>query len=223
MLDARPGNQVAPVAAEYIVPDIIVRRHKDGWVAGLNTHHLPRLAVNQSYANLIKKGENSDDNEFLRNNLSEAKFFIKSLQSRYDTMLRVSTEIVTRQQGFFEHGDEAMKPMIMSEIAESLELHESTISRATTAKYMLTPRGVYELKYFFSTALPSATGDAHSSTAIRSMIKKIIEGEPANKPVSDSKIASTLSDQGVKVARRTVAKYREAMNIPPSNLRKALP
>ncbi len=221
-LDARPGNQVSPTLAEYVLPDVVVRKGKTGWGASLNTHHLPKLEINNLYAKLIERGKKTEQNEYLREHVNDARFFIKSLQNRHETLLRVARAIVARQQAFFDEGDEAMKPMILGDIAEELELHESTISRATTQKYMLTPHGVFELKYFFSTGLSNAAGDEHSSTAIRSMIKKIIDAEPVTKPVSDSKIATKLATSGVKVARRTVAKYREAMNIPPSNQRKQL-
>lgn len=221
-LDARPGNQIAPALAEYVLPDVVVRRSGSSWGASLNTHHLPKLEVNNLYAKLIERGKKTEQNEYLREHVNDARFFIKSLQNRHETLLRVARAIVARQQQFFDEGDEAMKPMVLGDIASELDLHESTISRATTQKYMLTPHGVFELKYFFSTGLSNAAGDEHSSTAIRSMIKSIIEDEPVTKPISDSKIATQLATSGVKVARRTVAKYREAMNIPPSNQRKQL-
>jgi RNA polymerase sigma-54 factor len=187
----------------------------------LNPDAAPRLRINHHYASLIKQ-MNSSDSSTLKNHLQEARWFIKSLQSRNDTLLRVATSIVEHQRDFLEEGEVAMKPMVLHDIAEELGMHESTISRTTTRKYMHTPRGIFELKYFFSSHVGTASGGECSSTAIRAMIKKLIAEETVTKPLSDSKLANILSQQGINVARRTVAKYREAMAIPPSNERKRL-
>jgi RNA polymerase sigma-54 factor len=171
---------------------------------------------------MVKRADNSSDNNYLKDHLQEAKWFIKSLQSRNETLLKVATTIVEHQRGFLDYGDEAMKPLVLHDIAEAVDMHESTISRVTTQKYMHTPRGIYELKYFFSSHVSTDSGGECSSTAIRALIKKLIAVENTRKPLSDSKIASMLGDQGIKVARRTIAKYREAMNIAASNERKSL-
>jgi RNA polymerase sigma-54 factor len=188
----------------------------------LNAETTPKLRVNSDYASLIRRADQSDDNTFLKNHLQEARWFIKSLMSRNETIPRVASKIVEYQQGFFEHGEEAMKPLVLRDIAEALEMHESTISRVTTQKYMHTPRGTLEFKYFFSSHVSTSAGGECSSTAIRALIKKMIAAELPNKPLSDNKIATLLSEQGIEVARRTVAKYRESMSIPPSNERKRL-
>ena len=221
-LNPRPGTQIAEAESQYVVPDVFVSKRKGRWVVELNGEATPKLRVNHEYANLIRRADSSDDNTFLKNHLQEARWFIKSLQSRNETILRVATKIVEYQRGFFEHGDEAMKPLVLRDIAESLEMHESTISRVTTQKYMHTPRGTYEFKYFFSSHVSTSAGGECSSTAIRALIKKLIAAEKPNKPLSDNKIATILSEQGIEVARRTVAKYRESMGIPPSNERKRL-
>jgi RNA polymerase sigma-54 factor len=174
------------------------------------------------YAKMIKRGNNSKDNNFLRDNLQEARWFLKSLQSRHDTLLKVATCIVERQQGFFEHGEEAMKPMVLRSIAEAIEMHESTVSRVTTRKYMHTPGGIYEFKYFFSSHVSTETGGECSATAIRAIIKKLVAAENPAKPLSDNKMATVLAEQGINVARRTIAKYRESLSISPSNERKRL-
>lgn len=221
-MNPRPGAPYNERPPEYVVPDVYVRKDKGRWNVELNADSLPQIRVNPYYAGMIKRADNSPDNSSLKSHLQEAKWFIKSLQSRSETLLRVATAIVERQQQFLEHGDEAMKPLVLHDIAETLEMHESTISRVTTRKYMHSPRGIYELKYFFSSHVGTTLGGEASSTAIRAVIKKLISAENTQKPLSDSKIANLLSDQGVKVARRTVAKYREAMQIPPSNERKQL-
>ena len=221
-LNPRPGGQVQESRTEYVVPDVYVKKVKGVWKVELNNESLPQLRINSSYANMIRRADNSADNNSLKSHLQEARWFIKSLQSRSETLLRVATAIVERQRAFLEYGEEAMKPLVLHDIAETLGMHESTISRVTTRKYMHTPRGIFELKYFFSSHVSTNYGGAASSTAIRALIKKLISAEEANKPLSDSKIASLLSEQGIKVARRTVAKYREAMSIPPSNERKRL-
>ncbi|HDZ79128.1 MAG TPA: RNA polymerase factor sigma-54, partial [Gammaproteobacteria bacterium] len=190
--------------------------------ARLNEDALPKLEVNRYYQSLIKRGDNSTDNRYLKENLQEARWYIKSLQNRHDTLMKVANEIIKRQQDFFEHGDASMKPMVLHDIADALEFHESTISRVTTNKYMQTHMGVFELKYFFSSHVSTTDGGTCSATAIRSHIKKLVNNEPVDKPISDNRIAELLSQQGMCVARRTVAKYRELMSIPPSNLRKSL-
>jgi RNA polymerase sigma-54 factor len=221
-LNPRPGSQFATADTEYVVPDVYVRRMLGKWQVELNPESVPSLRINRRYASMIRRADNSPDNTSLRAHLQEARWFIKSLQSRGETLLKVATAIVERQRAFLEHGEEAMKPLVLHDIAEILGMHESTISRVTTRKYMHTPRGIYELKYFFSSHVSTATGGEASSTAIRAVIRKLIDAENAMKPLSDSTIAQILSDQGINVARRTVAKYREAMNIPPSHERKRL-
>ncbi len=220
-LNPRPGGQVSNSRAEYIVPDVMVNMVKGSWRVELNSDAAPRLRINHHYASLIKQ-MNGSDSSTLKNHLQEARWFIKSLQSRNETLLRVATSIVEHQRDFLKEGDVAMKPMVLHDIAEELGMHESTISRTTTRKYMHTPRGIFELKYFFSSHVGTASGGECSSTAIRAMIKQLIAAEPVSKPLSDSKIADILSAQGINVARRTVAKYREAMAIAPSNERKRL-
>ena len=221
-LNPRPGSSYSDEQPEYIVPDVFVYKHKDRWRVELNAETMPPLRVNPYYASMIKRADHSDDNTALRSHLQEARWFIKSLQSRSETLLRVATAIVERQRAFLEHGEEAMKPLVLHDIAEVLEMHESTISRVTTRKYMRTPRGVFELKYFFSSHVSTTLGGEASSTAIRAVIKKLIAAENFAKPLSDNKIAALLTQRGVQVARRTVAKYREAMSIPPSNERKRI-
>lgn len=217
-----PGQTFNTSETNYIIPDVYVKKLHGEWRVHINPDNAPKLAVNNVYASLIKRGDNSSDNTFLKNNLQEAKWFIKSLQSRHDTLLNVANVIVDKQTDYFEYGDEAMKPMVLKDIADQLEMHESTISRITTNKYMHTPRGILEFKFFFSSHVGTADGGECSATAIRSIIKKFIAAELPKKPLSDNKIANLLDEQGINVARRTVAKYREAMNIPPSNERKRL-
>jgi RNA polymerase sigma-54 factor len=221
-MNPRPGNQVADTRTEYVVPDVYVKKIKGVWRVELNTDSIPSLKINSTYANMIRRADNSADNNSLKSHLQEARWFIKSLRSRSETLLRVTTCIVERQRGFLEYGEEAMKPLVLHDVAETLGMHESTISRVTTRKYMHTPRGIFELKYFFSSHVSTNYGGACSSTAIRALIKKLISAETPNKPLSDSKIAAILEEQGINVARRTIAKYREAMSIPPSNERKRL-
>jgi RNA polymerase sigma-54 factor len=221
-LNPKPGTRISSGHSEYVIPDIIVRKIQGQWHVSLNAEAIPKLRINTDYADLIRRADNSADNTYLKNHLQEARWFLKSLLSRNETLLKVATEIVARQIDFFEEGEEKMKPMVLHDIAEAVEMHESTISRVTTQKYMHTPRGIFELKYFFSSHVSTSDGGAASSTAIRALIKKLISAESAAKPLSDSKIAGLLKEQGFNVARRTVAKYREAMNIPPSNERKRL-
>ncbi len=223
-LDPRPGSAISTEVADYVVPDVFVTKdpRSGRWRVELNPETAPKLRINPDYAALVKRADNGKDNGYLRDNLQEARWFLKSLQSRNETLLKVASRIVEHQQGFLDHGEEAMKPLVLHDIAEAVEMHESTISRVTTQKYMHTPRGVFELKYFFSSHVGMANGGEASSTAIRALIKKLVAAENARKPLSDSKLAKILEDQGINVARRTVAKYRESMAIPPSNERKRL-
>ncbi len=221
-VDPHPGRQIVNDHDEYIVPDVFVKKVKGVWRVELNPDIAPKLGINAMYAGMVKRADKSDDNNFLRNHLQEARWFIKSLQSRNETLLRVATAIVERQRSFLEYGEVAMKPLVLRDIAEQLDLHESTISRVTTQKYIHTPRGIFEFKYFFSSHVSTANGGECSATAIRAMIKKFISEEDRTKPLSDSKIASKLVADGIQVARRTVAKYRESMGIDPSNERKRL-
>lgn len=222
LLNPRPGSQVQVEKTEYIVPDVYVRKVQGKWQLSLNPDNAPRLQVADHYAQLIKRADNSADNTYLKNNLQEARWFLKSLQSRNETLLKVTQAIIERQTGFFEHGDEAMRPLVLHDIAEEVEMHESTISRVTTRKYLHTPRGIYELKFFFSSHVSTDSGGECSATAIRAIIKKLVIAENPRKPLSDSKIADILGEQGINVARRTIAKYRETLSIPPSNERKRL-
>ncbi|NKI71697.1 RNA polymerase factor sigma-54 [Collimonas pratensis] len=214
-----PGAPFAGNASDYVVPDVIVRRSKQGWQVMLNNDVMPRLRVNVLYANILKQ---SKGDGALTSQLQEAKWLIKNMRQRFDTILRVAQAIVERQRNFFSHGAVAMRPLVLREIADTLGLHESTISRVTTQKYMLTPHGMFELKYFFGSHVATEAGGEASSTAIRALIKQLIGAEDSRNPFSDSKIADMLAEQGMVVARRTVAKYREALKIPSVNLRKAL-
>ena len=221
-LDPRPGDSVVKGDDQYVIPDVSVEKKNGRWVVELNPDTAPKLSVNQQYASMTRSMKSSTDTQFIRSNLQEAKWFIKSLESRNDTLLKVSNCIVQRQQGFFEHGPESMRPMVLNDIAEAVDMHESTISRVTTQKYMHTPRGIFELKYFFSSHVSTENGGDCSSTAIRELIKKLVAAEIPAKPLSDNKMAEILAEQGIQVARRTVAKYRESLSIPPSNQRKSL-
>src|SRR5690606_30920188 len=216
----RPGSSVHSVPAEYIVPDVFVRRTERGWAVEINPASLPRIRVNQSYAGLIGR---SADHAMLRTQLQEARWLIRSLEIRNDTLLKVARCIVQRQSAFLEHGDEYMQPMILKDVAEAVQMHESTISRVTTNKCMHTHRGVFEFRYFFASHVAASDGTDMSSTAIRAKLSKLVAQEEPDKPVSDSRIADILSQEGVQVARRTVAKYREALGIPPSSERKRVP
>ncbi len=221
-LNPHPGSAIPGEPPAYIEPDVFVSRREGRWVVELNPQAAPRLRVNPTYASMVRRADNSTDNQTMKDHLQEARWFLKSLQSRNETLLKVASAIVEHQQGFFEYGEEAMKPLVLRDIAEKVEMHESTISRVTTQKYMHTPRGTLEFKYFFSSHVSTDSGGEASATAIRAVIKKLIAAEPPGKPLSDNKIATVLGEQGIKVARRTVAKYREAMGIPPSNERKRL-
>ena len=213
----KPGLAVSPAAAQYVIPDVFVRKIDGRWQVEISPTGVPRLSVNQQYANLLR---GSSEHAVLKTQLQEARWLIRSLEIRNDTLLKVATSIVSRQVHFFEKGEEAMKPMVLRDIAEEIGMHESTISRVTTNKYMHTPRGVFEFKYFFSSHLASASGEDQSSTSVRAKIRKLIGAENPAKPLSDSKITQLLKEEGISVARRTVAKYREAMNIPSSSDRR---
>lgn len=221
-LNPRPGAQIANNDTQYVIPDVTVYKRGNQWRVELNIDSAPKLRINETYADLIKRADNSTDNNYMKTQLQEARWFIKSLHSRNETLLRVATSIIEHQRKFLDYGPEAMKPLVLRDIAEELELHESTVSRVTTNKFMHTPRGIYEFKFFFSSHVGTSDGGVCSATAIRAMIKKLIEEESSAKPLSDSKIAKVLDEKGINVARRTVAKYREAMSIPPSNERKQL-
>jgi len=221
-LNPRPGSAIAQGTTDYVEPDVMVSKQNGRWTVELNPKSAPRIRVNPEYSALIQRGDSSDDGTQLKNHLQEAKWFIKSLQQRNDTLLRVSTKIVEYQRGFLEYGEQAMKPLVLNDIAEAVDLHESTISRVTTQKFMLTPSGLFELKYFFSSHVSTNSGGEVSSTAIRALIKNLVSDENPQKPLSDSKIAKLLEAQNIKVARRTIAKYRELLLIPPSNERKEL-
>lgn len=218
----RPGEDIGSNDTEYVIPDVFVAKKDDRWSVTLNPDIAPKIQINNQYAGLVKRADSSTDNTYLKDNLQEARWFIKSLQSRNETLLKVATAIIEKQRGFLDFGEEAMKPLVLHDIAEMVEMHESTISRVTTNKYMHTPKGIFELKYFFSSHVSTDSGGECSSTAIRAIIKKLIAAENVAKPLSDSKITTLLAEQGVKVARRTIAKYRESMSIPPSNERKQL-
>jgi len=213
----RPGSQISPAAPEYVVPDVFVRRTTNGWTVEMNSSTLPRVRINESYANLLGRGAS---HATMRSQLQEARWLLKSLEIRHDTLLKVARSIVERQHAFLDQGDEHMRPMILRDIAAAIEMHESTVSRVTSGKYMHTPRGVFELRYFFSSQVEGADGSGTSSTAIRAKIRKLIREETPGTPLSDSRIAEILSKEGIPVARRTVAKYRESMGIAPSNERK---
>lgn len=222
LLNPRPGSQIQTNNTEYIVPDVYARKVSGKWQLSLNPDNAPRLQIAEHYAQLINRADNSAENTYLKNNLQEARWFLKSLQSRNETLLKVTEAIIERQKDFLDHGEEAMKPLVLADIAEAVEMHESTISRVTTRKYLHTPRGIFELKYFFSSHVSTEAGGECSATAIRAIIKKLVAAENPRKPLSDSKIAAILGDQGINVARRTIAKYRETLAIPPSNERKRL-
>ncbi|MBK1727987.1 RNA polymerase factor sigma-54 [Halorhodospira halophila] len=219
-LDPRPGSQISDTTPDYVIPDVLVVRRDGAWQVELNSETAPRLRVNAYYASLIRRADRSADNHCLRNHLQEARWLIKSLRSRNETLLKVASAIVERQQGFLDHGEEAMQPLVLREIAEAVEMHESTISRITTSKYMHTPRGTFEFKYFFSSHVQTSDGGEASATAIRARIRRLIAEEDRAKPLSDSAIARILHEEGIQVARRTVAKYRESLSIASSAERK---
>ena len=215
-----PGEFLQENDTEYITPDAYVIKTSDKWKAIINDDHNPRLRINETYKSLIRQSDNSKENQYLKDSLTEAKWFIKSLESRNETLLKVVNCIIELQEDFFEHGPVSMKPMILSDISEKLDLHESTISRVTTSKYLATPRGIYELKYFFSSHVATSTGGECSSTAVSAILKELINAEVPHKPLSDNKLTELLKEQGINIARRTVAKYREGLGIPSSSDRK---
>lgn len=219
-LDPKPGQRINAVNAQYITPDVFVSRQEDRWIVSLNSEIAPRLRVNPAYSSMVKRADPSPSNKAMKHHLQEARWFIKSLHSRNETLMRVATAIVERQQAFLDQGETAMKPLVLRDIATELDMHESTISRVTTRKYMRTPNGIYEFKHFFSSHVSTQGGGECSATAIKAYIKEIVEGENPRKPLSDETIARQLQDRGINVARRTIAKYREALSIPSSSERK---
>jgi RNA polymerase sigma-54 factor len=221
-LDPTPGISVGDSTTEYITPDVFVIRKDEHWRVELNPDIAPKLRINALYSELLGQPGSASDKSYVRENLQEAKFFMTSLHNRNETLLKVASKIVEHQREFLELGEEAMKPLILADIAEQIGMHESTVSRATTRKYMHTPRGIYELKFFFSSHVATTEGGERSSTAIKALIKKLVQGENTKKPLSDNKLGALLEEQGIIVARRTVAKYREQLNIPPSNERRRL-
>ncbi|ADL54325.1 RNA polymerase factor sigma-54 [Gallionella capsiferriformans] len=220
-LNPKPGCEFDRSVADYVVPDVIVEQHKGKWRARLNADAMPRLRVNQMYANILQQRDDKSGAPLV-SQLQEASWLIKSLRQRFDTILRVAQAIVDRQGAFLEHGDIAMRPLVLREIADVLEMHESTVSRGTTQKFMRTPRGIYEFKYFFGSGLVTESGGVCSSAAIRELIKQLVGGEDTSKPLTDGRMSEILAQQGIVVARRTIAKYREALHILPVNLRKSL-
>ena len=220
-LNPRPGARFSKNEARYIVPDVVVKKVKGMWRASLNPDAMPRLRINRMYADILHRNRDSSLQQ-LSGQLQEAKWLIKNVQQRFETILRVSQAIVDRQRHFFEHGEVAMRPLVLREIADTLGLHESTVSRVTTQKFMLTPRGIFELKYFFGSHVTTETGGACSATAIRALIKQLVAEEDSRRPLSDSQISEILGKQGIVVARRTIAKYRESLQILPVNLRKSI-
>ncbi|RJE69633.1 RNA polymerase factor sigma-54 [Acinetobacter oleivorans] len=217
-----PGMDFDKQESDYQIPDVVVSKKDLHWQVQLNPDVLPKLRINSFYSSMIRRADQSEDNLYLRNQMLEAKNFIKSIDERHKTLLKVASCIVEHQKAFLEIGAEAMKPLVLRDVAEEVELHESTVSRVTTNKYMLTPRGLFELKYFFSSHVGTTAGGEASSTAIRAMIKKLVASENPRKPLSDNVIATLLKDEGIEVARRTVAKYRESLHIPSSSERKVL-
>jgi RNA polymerase sigma-54 factor len=220
-MNPKPGAEFGQAVADFVVPDVIVEKHKNQWRVRLNTDAMPKLRVNQLYANILQQRDDRNSSQ-LSTQLQEAKWLIKNLQQRFDTILRVAQAIVERQVEFFEHGEISMRPMVLREIADELELHESTVSRSTTQKFMLTPRGIFEFKHFFGSGLSTESGGTCSSTAIRELIKQLVSAEDQRKPLTDSRMSEILAQQGIVVARRTIAKYRDALRILPVNLRKSL-
>ncbi|MBV1774837.1 RNA polymerase factor sigma-54 [Burkholderiaceae bacterium DAT-1] len=219
-MNPRPGAAFGESETRYVIADVVVKKTRQGWLAQLNGAAVPKLRINQLYANILR--QNKEGGSSLAGQLQEARWLIKNVQQRFDTILRVAQAIVEKQQRFLEHGEVAMRPLVLRDIADELGLHESTVSRVTTQKFMLTPRGVFEFKYFFGSHVDTDSGGECSATAIKALIKQLVQNEDKNKPLSDSALTDSLCAQGIKVARRTVAKYREALNIPPVNLRKSL-
>ena len=220
-LNPKPGDEFDRSVADYVIPDVIVEKHKDKWRARLNIEAMPKLRVNQMYANILQQRDDKSGSPLVAQ-LQEASWLVKSLRQRFETILRVAQAIVERQGAFLEHGEIGMRPLVLREIADTLELHESTVSRSTTQKYLRTPRGIYEFKYFFGSGLVTESGGVCSSAAIRELIKQLVGGEDTCKPLTDGRMSEILAQQGIVVARRTIAKYREALHILPVNLRKSL-
>ena len=220
-LNPHPGAAYSATETRYIVPDVIVKKVKNAWITSLNPDAMPKLRINRMYAEILQNKLHSAGGQ-MSNQLQEARWLIKNVQQRFETILRVAQAIVDRQRQFFDHGEVAMRPLVLREIAETLGLHESTVSRVTTQKFMATPRGIFELKYFFGSHVATETGGACSATAIRGLLKQLVHAEDCKRPLSDSKIAQILGEQGIVVARRTIAKYRESLHIPPVNQRKSL-
>ncbi|HET6787271.1 MAG TPA: RNA polymerase factor sigma-54, partial [Aquabacterium sp.] len=227
-LEPKPGRAFTRAEANIIVPDVIVQKSGRGFKVVLNPDVMPKLRINDLYAQALRQSRSprgtaaTEGHTNMSARLQEARWFVKNIQQRFDTILRVSQAIVDRQKNFFTHGEIAMKPLVLREIADELGLHESTISRVTTAKYMATMFGTFELKYFFGSSLNTEAGGNASSTAVRALIKQLVSAEDAKKPLSDSQLSQMLEEQGIQVARRTVAKYREALKIAPANLRKSM-
>lgn len=221
-LSPRPGAAIGDNEAEYVEPDVVVRRQDGRWTVELNPRLAPRVRIHAGYAGLVRRGDRNSQNRYLQENLQDAKWFLKNLEYRNETLLKVAAEIVHRQRGFLERGPEAMEPLVLADVAAAVDRHESTISRATTRKFMDTPRGVFELKYFFSSHVGGVGGGEVSSTAIRALIRKLVAAEAPQRPLSDSRIAAMLKERHIDIARRTVAKYRESLAIPPSNERRRL-
>ena len=219
-LNPRPGSEFSSQVARYIIPDVIVEKVKGEWHASLNPDAIPKLRVNKMYADILQRGH--ENGQQIGQQLQEAKWLIRNVQQRFETILKVSQAIVARQHNFLEHGEVAMRPLVLREIADEVGMHESTVSRVTTQKFMFTPRGIFELKYFFGSHVATEAGGACSSTAIRAIIKQLVGTENPKSPLSDSQISEILGKQGIVVARRTIAKYRESLKIPPVNLRKSL-
>ena len=220
-LDPTPGASIGGGQTEYVTPDVFVRQHDGRWLVELNPEVAPRLRVNDHYVSMLNGGSASDRG-YVKEQLQEARWFMKSLQSRNETLLKVASKIVEHQRAFLEVGEIGMKPLVLADIATEVELHESTVSRATTRKYMHTPRGTFELKSFFSSRVSGEGGDEVASTAIKAAIRKLVAEENVRKPLSDAKLCTMLKEEGITVARRTIAKYREQLSIPPSNERKRL-
>ena len=221
-LQPHPGQPYQDHSSEYVAPDVLVAKRSGRWKVSLNPDIAPKVRINASYMNLVKRADKSEEQQTLKQHLQEARYFINSLRSRNETLLRVAECIVEEQRAFLDYGDEAMRPLVLRDIAERLGVHESTVSRATASKYMLTPRGLYELKYFFSSSVRTTEGGSCSATAIQAMIRRLIGQETPGKPLSDNAIADLLLKEGVRVARRTVAKYREAMGISPAHVRRRM-
>lgn len=219
-LDPAPGESFIEAEEDVVLPDVIVRKHQGRWQARLNPQLQPKLSINRVYADMAQHTSDANAGQYLRDQLQEARWFIKSLQSRQETLLKVARTLLELQQDFFDYGEEAMKPLVLADVAEKIGMHESTISRVTTQKFMHTPRGLFELKYFFSSHVGTDGGGECSSTAIRAIIKKLVTAEDPKKPLSDSRLTDLLNEQGIQVARRTVAKYREALRIPSSSERR---